>query len=136
MKPHADIEFAAFVGVDWSDTKHDICLQAGQSEELEFSVLKHGAVAIDAWASALRQRFQGRPVGVCLELAKGPLDAFDANASDKQRVANQAPMPALENRSCAYERAALSGRQFRDPLNVFRRTPATAIRNSAESTSR
>jgi hypothetical protein len=71
-----------------------------------------------------------------LELAKGPLDAFDANASDKQRVANQAPMPALENRSCAYERAALSGRQFRDPLNVFRRTPATAIRNSAESTSR
>jgi transposase len=73
MKPHADIEFAAFVGIDWSDTKHDICLQAGNNEEREFSVLKHGAVAIDAWAGALRQRFQGRPVAVCLELAKGPL---------------------------------------------------------------
>ena len=73
MKPHADIEFAAFVGIDWSDTKHDICLQAGNSEEREFCVLKHGAVAIDAWACALRQRFQGRPVAVCLELTKGPL---------------------------------------------------------------
>ena len=118
MKPPSEVAFAAFVGIDWSDTKHDICLQAGKSEERKFSVLKHGAVAIDAWASALRQRFRGRPVGVCLELAKGPLDAFDANASDKQSVANHAPMPAVENRSGAYERAALSGRQFRDPLNV------------------
>ena len=73
MKPHVEIEFAAYAGIDWSDTKHDICLQADHSEEREFSVLKHGATAIDAWAGALRQRFQGRPVAVCLELAKGPL---------------------------------------------------------------
>ena len=73
MKPHVEIEFAAYAGIDWSDTKHDICLQADHSEEREFSVLKHGATTIDAWAGALRQRFQGRPVAVCLELAKGPL---------------------------------------------------------------
>ena len=73
MKPRSDIEFAAFVGIDWSDTKHDICLQAGKSEERELAVLPHRAAAIDAWACALRQRFQGRPVAVCLELAKGPL---------------------------------------------------------------
>src|ERR1700736_3076548 len=73
MKPPPDVEFAAFVGVDWSDTKHDICLQAGDSEEREFAVVPHRPAAIDAWASALRQRFAGRPVAVCLELAKGPL---------------------------------------------------------------
>ena len=73
MKSHRDVEFAAFVGIDWSDTKHDICLQAGNSEEREFAVVPHRPAAIDAWASALRQRFQGRPVAVCLELAKGPL---------------------------------------------------------------
>ncbi len=73
MKPHPDVEFAAFAGIDWSDTKHDICLQAANSEERELAVVAHRPAAIDAWASTLRQRFGGRPVAVCLELAKGPL---------------------------------------------------------------
>jgi transposase len=73
MKPPPDVEFAAFVGIDGSDTKHDICMQAGDSEEREFAVVPHRPAAIDSWASALRQRFAGRPVAVCLELAKGPL---------------------------------------------------------------
>ncbi|TMH34371.1 MAG: IS110 family transposase [Betaproteobacteria bacterium] len=73
MKPQPDVEFAAFVGIDWSDAKHDICLQAAHSEDREFAVLPHRAASIDAWACALRQRFAGRPVAVCLELAKGPL---------------------------------------------------------------
>ena len=73
MKPKPDVEFAAFAGIDWADAKHDICLQAAGSEEREWAVVPHRAAAIDAWASTLRQRFQGRPVAVCLELAKGPL---------------------------------------------------------------
>ena len=60
VKPHPDVEFAAFVGIDWSDTKHDICLQAGNSEEREIAVLPHRPAAIEAWACALRQRFAGR----------------------------------------------------------------------------
>ena len=43
------------------------------ASEREFAVLPHRPEAIDAWARALRQRFAGRPVAVCLELAKGPL---------------------------------------------------------------
>jgi transposase len=73
MKPHSDVEFAAFAGIDWSDTKHDICLQAANSEAREWTVVPHRAAAIDTWASALRQRFGGRPVAVSLELTKGPL---------------------------------------------------------------
>ena len=73
MKPKPDVEFAAFAGIDWADAKHDICLQAAGSEEREWAVVPHRAAAIDAWASTLRQRFHGRPVAVCLELAKGPL---------------------------------------------------------------
>jgi transposase len=73
MNARSDLEFAAFVGIDWSDTKHDICLQSANSEEREWAVLAHRPAAIEAWASALRQRFHGRPVAVCLELAKGPL---------------------------------------------------------------
>src|SRR6266700_6345188 len=73
MKPPPDVAFAAFVGIDWSDTKHDICLQAANGEKREWAVVPHRPVAIEAWASALRQRFAGRPVAVCLELAKGSL---------------------------------------------------------------
>ena len=73
MKAQPDVEFAAFVGIDWADAKHDICLQVANREEREFAVLPHRADAIGAWAAALRQRFAGRPVAVGLELAKGPL---------------------------------------------------------------
>jgi transposase len=68
-------EFAAFVGIDWADAKHDICLQAAGSEKRECSVLEHQPDTIDEWASTLRQRFNGQPIAICLELNKGPIVA-------------------------------------------------------------
>jgi hypothetical protein len=53
--------------------QHDICLQAGNSEERELAVVPHRSADVSVWASALRQRFQDRPVVVCLKLANGPL---------------------------------------------------------------
>ena len=32
MKPQAPEAFAAFVGLDWADAKHDICLQVAGSD--------------------------------------------------------------------------------------------------------
>jgi len=66
-------EFAAFVGIDWADAKHDVCLQAAGSQKREFSVLAHQPDTIDAWVSTLRTRFKGRPMAICLELNKGPI---------------------------------------------------------------
>src|ERR687887_675126 len=65
--------FAAFVGIDWADAKHDGCLQAAGSAKRECFQLEHTPEAIDAWVTALRTRFHGQPVAVCLELNKGPL---------------------------------------------------------------
>ena len=73
MKQQPDPEFAAFIGIDWADVKHDICLQPVNIDTREFDVLPHRPDAIEQWACSLRQRFQGRPVAVCLEIAKGPL---------------------------------------------------------------
>lgn len=73
MKSSPDTEFAAFVGIDWADAKHDLCLQVAGREERESSVLAHRADAIEAWANSIRQRFAGRPVAISLELTKGPL---------------------------------------------------------------
>ena len=73
MKPQALEAFAAFVGLDWADATHDICLQAAGTVHREFLVLEHRPEAIDAWVQTLRTRFHGQPVAVCLELNKGPI---------------------------------------------------------------
>jgi Transposase len=63
----------AFVGIDWADRKHDVCLQVAGCDTREFSVLPHHPERMAQWAQALRQRFEGRPIAVCLELRTGPL---------------------------------------------------------------
>jgi transposase len=65
--------FAAFVGIDWADAKHDGCLQTAGSVKREYFQLEHTPEAIDAWVTMLRTRFNGQPVAICLELNKGPL---------------------------------------------------------------
>jgi transposase len=73
VKAASQEEFAALIGIDWADRHHAVCLQVCGATELEFSTLAHKPEAIDAWATALRERFAHRPVAICLELRKGPL---------------------------------------------------------------
>ena len=72
MSKHRDEDFTAFIGLDWADAKHDICLQPADSEVREFGTVAHQPDAIDAWARGLHQRFGGR-IAIALELAKGPV---------------------------------------------------------------
>jgi transposase len=75
MRLRRDImtDFAALIGLDWSDRKHDVCLIETAAPRREASVLPHSPHEIDAWATGLRARFDGRPVAVCLEQSRGPL---------------------------------------------------------------
>jgi transposase len=66
-------EFAAFVGIDWADQKHDVCLSLPGSDAREHSIIEHRPAAIEKWAQGLRERFNGAPVAVCIELAQGPI---------------------------------------------------------------
>lgn len=66
-------EYAAFVGFDWADKKHDICLVDAATGKKEFSIIKHTPQALQEWASCLRQRFHGCQVAVALEQSRGPL---------------------------------------------------------------
>ena len=68
----SNIEFTAFVGLDWADSKHDICVQAAACEVREFDRFPHKVAAIDEWAHSMHQRFGGQ-IAVALELAKGPI---------------------------------------------------------------
>src|SRR5712691_3556883 len=73
MKHQAPEAFAAFVGIDWADSKHDVCLHAAGSAKRECLLLTPTPEAIDAWITTLRTRFNGQPIAICLALTKGPL---------------------------------------------------------------
>lgn len=67
-------QFAAYVGIDWADEAHAVCLVAAhQPGRNEYQSLEQSAEAIDAWVQALRKRFAGGKIAVCLEQAKGAL---------------------------------------------------------------
>lgn len=36
-----DGAFTAYVGLDWADAKHDICVQAANSDKREFDQFRH-----------------------------------------------------------------------------------------------
>jgi hypothetical protein len=83
MKATSDVHYAAFVGIDWADRKHDVCLQPAGCDKREFSVLAHRPESLQPWAQGLRRRrFQGGLIAVYLELTKGPLvSALQRNES-------------------------------------------------------
>ena len=66
-------DYAALIGLDWSDTKHDLSLFEVATARRQAATLEHSPQAIDEWATNLRARFHGRPVAVCLEQSRGPL---------------------------------------------------------------
>lgn len=66
-------DYAAIIGLDWADKKHDICLKLSDNEDMEFSTLSHSAEAIDDWAMGLHKRFSGISIAVCIESRKVPL---------------------------------------------------------------
>jgi len=72
MNPFTDSPYTAYIGIDWADTKHDVCLQAAGCERREFTSLPHQVGEIERWARALHQRFGG-PIAIALELAQGPI---------------------------------------------------------------
>jgi transposase len=64
---------AALVGIDWADAEHAVCLAEVGSATVEHFTLLQTPEAIDEWATALRARFGGRPVALCIEQSKGAL---------------------------------------------------------------
>lgn len=67
------LDCAAFVGMDWADEEHAVCILPADGGQAERGMLKQEPEAIAAWVGALRQRFDGRPVAICLEQSRGPL---------------------------------------------------------------
>ena len=50
-------EYAAYIGIDWADHKHDICVVDADICKQESCILNHTPEAIAEWATALRTRY-------------------------------------------------------------------------------
>ena len=69
----AEREWAAFAAIDWADQKHFWRLVPAGSQRYEQGEIQNTPEAVEAWAAGLRQRFDGRPIAVCLEQRRGAL---------------------------------------------------------------
>lgn len=65
--------YAAYIGIDWSDRKHDIYLYDCTTGETEESVICSQPEAIQAWVEGLRNRYGDALLAVCLEQKRGSL---------------------------------------------------------------
>lgn len=72
-QPPQPTEFAAFIGIDWADRKHDFCLHPAAGGKRERGVFEHKPEAITEWANRLRERFAGAAIAVAVELSQGPI---------------------------------------------------------------
>ena len=70
-QPELSGGFAAWVGLDWADQQHVICLYEVATGQSEITRLEQKPEALQSWLSLLRQRFGGAKVAVVLEQARG-----------------------------------------------------------------
>lgn len=70
---NAESSFAAWMGLDWGDRCHSVCLRCEGSDEVELFTLEQKPSAIHEWVAQLRLRFAGEPVAIALEQSRGAL---------------------------------------------------------------
>ena len=74
MKPGRKLtKFAASIGIDWSDKKHDICEWNAEKQTESTAVVENRPERLHEWICSLRERYRGQQVAVGLEQSKGAL---------------------------------------------------------------
>jgi hypothetical protein len=63
--------YAAYIGIDWSDRKHDIYLYDCTTGEAEEAVIGSQPEAIQAWVEGLRKRLSVAAMGRITTNASG-----------------------------------------------------------------
>lgn len=73
MKAYVVDDFAAIVGIDWADRKHDVCELSMETKKYTLSVISSQPKSIHEWAMSLKKRYPNKVIAVTCELRKGPL---------------------------------------------------------------
>ena len=65
-------KYSVYVGIDWANDKHDVCIQVAHLSTRKFKVIKHSAKEINDWITNLHKQYKGQ-IAVAVELSKGPI---------------------------------------------------------------
>jgi transposase len=72
MNTHTSpLPYAATIGLDWADKKHDLWIQFAQGGPPEHLILEQSAEAIHDWVALMRPRCHGQPVALAVETSSG-----------------------------------------------------------------
>jgi len=66
-------DFAATIGLDWADQKHDLWLHPTDGSKAQHLRLEQTPEALHAWVAQLRGRFGRHPVAIGLETSRGAI---------------------------------------------------------------
>ncbi len=73
MKESKPTDFAALIGIDWADKKHDVCELAVGTNNYQYAVIPSTPTGVHDWANDLKTRYPKMRIAVACELTKGPL---------------------------------------------------------------
>jgi hypothetical protein len=68
-----EVQYAAFLAIDWADEKHVWSLEEAHSSKRERGEVGHMPEDIETWVAGMSQRFAGRPIAVAVEQSRGAL---------------------------------------------------------------
>ena len=66
-------QYAAYLGIDWADKKHDLCLVDATTGKKTKLVLAHTPQALAEYFHKLSAQYPGQLIAVGLEQSRGPL---------------------------------------------------------------
>jgi transposase len=66
-------DFAATVGLDWADQKHDLWLRPSDGSKAEHLQLEQSPEALHEWVAKMRERFGNRKIAIAVETSRGPV---------------------------------------------------------------
>ena len=67
------IEYAATIGLDWADKKHDLWIRPADGGKAQHQQIEQTPEALHGWIARLRERFENRPVAIAIETSRGPV---------------------------------------------------------------
>jgi transposase len=65
--------FAATIGLDWADRKHDLWLRPNDGSKAEHLQLEQTPEALHEWVAKMRERFGNHRIAIAVETSRGPV---------------------------------------------------------------
>src|SRR5438132_13945361 len=70
---NTNTDFAATLGLDWAEQKHDLWIRTADGSKAEHVRLEQTPEALHEWVAKARERFANCRIAIALETSRGPV---------------------------------------------------------------